>query len=847
MLAFGPAALADELLDPIEVRSENGVCDVVLDAVIRTQSFPAAGATYSLRAPVYVLRKANGKDVVEKPGDSHLVGPTLRVKRGELLKIRINNCFDPSLLPADPQDAPEDYPQEFYATNLHTHGLHISPAGTADNIFVTILPGEHHQYEYRIPDDHPAGTFWYHPHRHGSVALQLTSGMAGALIVEGDQGVLAKGSTKLTEKVFVLEQIHGVLTGSLLSANPPDIYDKIKSATSANSGAQVSLGSLRVLSGQRNQRRAAALKSQPAKAPDAANPCADDPPIDPSQTTEWLLVNGQAPQCRTIAMHLGEVQRWRFLHAGIDEVINIAVRQTDKDGAITYIPFLEFAVDGIPRGRGVKDYQRYLYPAYRVDVLFQAPACPPAGSKLELWSEAAPAPVTLNGTATPPRRIATIKLENTSVNMSFPDDEGLAEAVPVALRGSISNVDVEGRRWHLRFNFPADQPSRFPINGHEYSMDRIDRHVRLGTAEEWIIQSDSGTNNNAGHPFHIHVNPFLHYQHGIARAVQGLAPLVNISKRTLLTQLGFSTGATLTFTVKLTTGETFPVNMAVTATATLGDLANDLLGALNTKQADGFRFAYVENGMLLTPFLSTANLDDVNISQIAPAYPQLSFAASARQVIDLVWRDTLLAPSKGNEVIRMRFRDFTGDTVLHCHIVDHEDQGMMKNIRIEPAEVPGPMVGEEAGRSDSMGASYSDFSLPDAFGKVHRLADLARHPSILLFFRGRACVHCNAQLQSFALLCARFAALGVNVIAISSTGVQALPKATTGGDPFPILFLADARREAFRVFGCLDASDSPLHGTFVVERGGKVRFSNVGKEPFMDAERVLAEVERPAS
>jgi FtsP/CotA-like multicopper oxidase with cupredoxin domain len=151
VLAFAPAAVADELLDTIEVRSENGVCDVVLDAVIRTQPFPAAGAAYSLRAPVYVLRKANGKAVVEKPGESHLIGPTLRVKRGDLLKIRINNGLDRSLLPTDPKDAPEDYPQEFYATNLHTHGLHLSPAGTADNVFVTILPGEHHQYEYLAP------------------------------------------------------------------------------------------------------------------------------------------------------------------------------------------------------------------------------------------------------------------------------------------------------------------------------------------------------------------------------------------------------------------------------------------------------------------------------------------------------------------------------------------------------------------------------------------------------------------------------------------------------------------------------------------------------------------------
>ena len=48
-----------------------------------------------------------------------------------------------------------------------------------------IQPGETRQYEYRIREDHPAGTYWYHPHLHGSSAMQVGSGMAGALIIEG--------------------------------------------------------------------------------------------------------------------------------------------------------------------------------------------------------------------------------------------------------------------------------------------------------------------------------------------------------------------------------------------------------------------------------------------------------------------------------------------------------------------------------------------------------------------------------------------------------------------------------------------------------------------------------------
>jgi hypothetical protein len=74
-------------------------------------------------------------------------------------------------------------------TNLHTHGLHVSPAlGSDDVMDVRIAPGESFSYTYRIPDDHAAGTFWYHPHFEGSTALQVAGGAAGALIVRDPPG-----------------------------------------------------------------------------------------------------------------------------------------------------------------------------------------------------------------------------------------------------------------------------------------------------------------------------------------------------------------------------------------------------------------------------------------------------------------------------------------------------------------------------------------------------------------------------------------------------------------------------------------------------------------------------------
>jgi FtsP/CotA-like multicopper oxidase with cupredoxin domain len=91
-------------------------------------------------------------------------GPTLRVRPGDVLSITLENRLGEM-------------------TNLHTHGLHVSPSGAADNIFVSVPDRGRRVYRYQIPADHRSGTFWYHPHMHGTVARQVFAGLAGAIIV----------------------------------------------------------------------------------------------------------------------------------------------------------------------------------------------------------------------------------------------------------------------------------------------------------------------------------------------------------------------------------------------------------------------------------------------------------------------------------------------------------------------------------------------------------------------------------------------------------------------------------------------------------------------------------------
>ena len=92
-------------------------------------------------------------------------GPTLRLRPGDTVRLDLVNRLEE-------------------VTNLHVHGLHVSPEGNGDNIFLAVEPGQTQRYEHRMPDDHPPGVYWYHPHHHGNVADQIFGGLYGAIIVE---------------------------------------------------------------------------------------------------------------------------------------------------------------------------------------------------------------------------------------------------------------------------------------------------------------------------------------------------------------------------------------------------------------------------------------------------------------------------------------------------------------------------------------------------------------------------------------------------------------------------------------------------------------------------------------
>jgi FtsP/CotA-like multicopper oxidase with cupredoxin domain len=88
-------------------------------------------------------------------------------------------------------------------TNLHFHGLGVSPLKNGDNVFLHIEPGQTFTYQIKIPERH-IGLFWFHPHAHGDVDRQIIGGMSGGILVEGSDRLypFLKG---LTERIILLK------------------------------------------------------------------------------------------------------------------------------------------------------------------------------------------------------------------------------------------------------------------------------------------------------------------------------------------------------------------------------------------------------------------------------------------------------------------------------------------------------------------------------------------------------------------------------------------------------------------------------------------------------------------
>jgi L-ascorbate oxidase len=526
-----------------------------------------------------------------QPPPIPFVAPTIEIAPGETIRLTLNNQLpanDPSC-PGTPGQP--DTPHCFNHTNLHSHGLWVSPAGNSDNVLVDIVPGVSFQYEYNVPLDHPSGTFWYHPHEHGSTALQVASGMAGVMLIRGnrpptpqttgDIDTLLRDATgaAMPERVLLLQQIQYACNGGY-DCKPGDVgsiesYDLFGPGTWPASG-------------------------------------------------RYTTINGQVlptfPGAR-----VGRIERWRLVHAGVRDTVLLQLRKM-KPGATPLaaatadqqdswvaencpgapLPQFDIASDGLTRGQVSERTVTVLQPGYREDLLI---VFPEAGDYCVIDNNA-PANATVNAQVKSRKFLGQVNVGPGPA--PGPDLKVFLQTALIAAAARDMPVDVRQKvRTDLAANLKltsfiphpdvADKevmPSlaqtaelkidtsgpavRFEVDGKEYDPTRIDRVLPLGGVAEWTITA--GTNPPVGHPFHIHVNPF------------------------------------------------------------------QIQRILNPQGVD---------------VSVTGEPDD-------PEYAGLSG----------VWRDTIFAKPGYHVVTRTRYQRYIGDFVLHCHILDHEDQGMMQNVRI---------------------------------------------------------------------------------------------------------------------------------------------------------------------
>ncbi|MCZ6865225.1 MAG: multicopper oxidase domain-containing protein [Candidatus Dadabacteria bacterium] len=502
----------DGFPQPREINSRNGVLRTILETLLATNFLEnsATGEIDEVNTPTY-----NG----------NLVGPTFRIKPGDSIQFDIINSFPPN---------PENqrlgaFPKDPYTTNYHSHGLTVSPDGISDNVFRRMTPSETpYPVQIDVGSDHQSGTFWYHPHKHGSVSFSFFGGMSGFIIIEGGPGDLNEVPeiAAAREVLMLFSVIRTDKNGDVPFVNQEAV--------------QFSTDNTNIM-----------------------------PPVPPNglwatfmNSNSYFVTNGVTNP--TLKMRPGEVQRWRLLDAASGETLPIALQGHSlhvlaNDG-INVPEMITLGVN-VPYVMGAGN---------RVDLLIKAGE--PGTYKLQILDPMGPYSVTPQGIApgartarigldfpapTYPIILATIVVEGNEMNMDLPDGplpetsglptrEEMIETPPDEVR-SIA-FEICGKRVFM--NDPANRlPScgwYFDLYDADYwggieftsllmardaddegipnpvvdpEMPRIDYekeglftgdenlfdNMFAGNFEEWTIINRTFSD----HPFHIHVNPIL--------------------------------------------------------------------------------------------------------------------------------------------------------------------------------------------------------------------------------------------------------------------------------------------------------------------------------------------------
>ncbi|NER83883.1 MAG: multicopper oxidase family protein [Leptolyngbya sp. SIO1D8] len=357
-------------------------------------------------------------------------GPRLEAKPGDTVQIRFTNRLS-------------------QPTNLHYHGLHIPPSGTGDNVFLEIPPGESHTYEFQIPQNHPAGTFWYHPHYHGLVAEQLFGGLAGLFVVRGDLDeipeIQAAQEEFLVLKDFALDRSGNIPDPGHMAQMNGRIGDLLTANGQFNPSLEIPQGGLlrlRLLNASTSRFFWLSLEEHPFYliATDGGAIAS------PVELNDLVLVPGE--RVEVLVRGDREPAQYRLLNQPFNPAQGMMGRGM---------------MGGSRMGGGMMD-----------------------GSQRQNTAETI-ATLTYNGTTEPlplPNQLIAVEsLPEPQTTRQFTFNHGMGGGMGMGMV--------------------------FLINGKAFDHNRIDTQVQLNTVEDWEI-INTGT---MAHPFHVHTNKFQVISH----------------------------------------------------------------------------------------------------------------------------------------------------------------------------------------------------------------------------------------------------------------------------------------------------------------------------------------------
>ena len=335
-------------------------------------------------------------------------------------------------------------------TNLHFHGLHVSPESPQDDVLTMMaMPGQALDYRVEVPSYAAPGLYWYHTHPHGESARQDLDGMSGAIVVEGiDRYYPQVRNTR--ESVLILR-------------------DQDLEYGAVGMREQV-LGRVGVTS----------------------VPCGT---ATDQKHERVFTLNGQIRP--RIPIDSGERQFWRIVNASPD---------LHADLQLSGGQFEIVALDGMPLS--YHDPQRstrkvdhvFLPPAGRVEAIVIGP---PSGSRVTLSSRCVDTGP--DGDANPAMVIADVGAPGDHSPMASVADSTGQLAHDKIEKTLIRGLEASEADFTVTF---TEDKNGFYINGRKFSMhDDPLVSVRVGGMQHWRIVNAT----REIHPFHIHQVHFLAY------------------------------------------------------------------------------------------------------------------------------------------------------------------------------------------------------------------------------------------------------------------------------------------------------------------------------------------------